>query len=169
MAGAWRKTMKYLGLVEEDEFDESGSSAIPEPEPVAVRSRSGEPASPVRRAPRAEPMTAPPPMEAPEAIIRTIPQSPSAGTIHRAEPHRFNEARELGERFKDGIAVIMNLQQTDDAIARRLVDFASGLVFARDGKIELVANRVYLLTPANVEVSAEERERLREGGFYNQL
>jgi cell division inhibitor SepF len=167
MAGTWRKTMKYLGLVEEDEFDEGGGSAIPEAEPVAVRARSSEQA-PIRRT-RAEPMTAPPPMEAPEAIIRTIPQSPSAGTIHRAEPHRFNEARELGERFKDGIAVIMNLQQTEDAIARRLVDFASGLVFARDGKIELVANRVYLLTPANVEVSAEERERLREGGFYNQL
>ena len=167
MAGTWRKTMKYLGLVEEDEFDE-GPSAIPEPEPVAVRARSSAEPAPVRRV-RAEPMTAPPPMDAPEAIVRTIPQSPSAGTIHRAEPHRFNEARELGERFKDGIAVIMNLQQTEDAIARRLVDFASGLVFARDGKIELVANRVYLLTPANVEVSAEERERLKEGGFYNQF
>jgi cell division inhibitor SepF len=64
----------------------------------------------------------------------------------------------------------MNLQGTDDAIARRLVDFASGLVFGLDGKIEPVANRVYLLTPENMEVSAEERERLREeGGFYNQF
>jgi cell division inhibitor SepF len=63
----------------------------------------------------------------------------------------------------------MNLQGTEDAIARRLVDFASGLVFGLDGKIELVANRVYLLTPQEVEVSAEERERLRDSGFYNQF
>ena len=165
MAGAWRKTMKYLGLVEEDEFDESVPAAIPEPEPVGARARSADEPSPLRRM-RAEPP--PTPMESPEAIIRTIPQSPS-GTIHRAEPKRFNEARELGDRFKDGVPVIMNLQQTEDSIARRLVDFASGMVFARDGKIELVANRVYLLTPSNVEVSAEERERLKEGGFYNQL
>jgi cell division inhibitor SepF len=63
----------------------------------------------------------------------------------------------------------MNLQSTDDAIARRLVDFASGLVFGLDGKIEMVASRVYLLTPVNMEVSAEERERLVEGGFFNQF
>ena len=63
----------------------------------------------------------------------------------------------------------MNLQSTEDSTARRLVDFASGLVFGLDGKIELVAQRVYLLTPANLEVSAEERERLVEGGFFNQF
>jgi cell division inhibitor SepF len=65
--------------------------------------------------------------------------------------------------------VIMNLQSTEDAIARRLVDFASGLVYGLDGKIELVANRVYLLSPADVEVSAEERERIAGTGFYNQF
>jgi cell division inhibitor SepF len=65
--------------------------------------------------------------------------------------------------------VIINLQATDDSTARRLVDFASGLVFGLDGKIEMVASRVYLLTPANMEVSAEERERIVEGGFFNQF
>ncbi|HVM11354.1 MAG TPA: cell division protein SepF, partial [Actinomycetota bacterium] len=106
-----------------------------------------------------------------EALIRTIPQSrpPSGSAIHRAEPKRFNEARDLGEKFKDGVPVIMNLQETEDTIARRLVDFASGLVFGLEGKIELVANRVYLLTPQEVEVSAEERERIRDSGFYNQF
>lgn len=163
MAGTWRKTMRYLGLVEDDEA-EMGPLAIPSPDDAAHP--SSDP-SPLRRF--RQDYSTPPPVEMPEAIIRTIPQRPSPGTIHRAEPKRFNEARELGDRFKDGVAVIMNLQQTDDAIARRLVDFASGLVFARDGKIELVANRVYLLTPADVEVSAEERERLKEGGFYNQF
>ena len=103
--------------------------------------------------------------------MSTIPQprlGPTA-SIHKSEPKRFNEARELGDRYRDGIPVIMNLQGTDDTIARRLVDFASGLVFGLDGKIELVANRVYLLTPANMEVSAEEREKIVEGGFYNQF
>ncbi len=171
MASVWRKTMKYLGLVEDEELEgvDPSVSAIPDPEqPVAVRTRSRD-EGPLRRVSSA-PVVAPP-ADQPEAIIRTIPtrSRPSAGTIHRAEPKRFNEARELGERFKDGVAVIMNLQQTDDSIARRLVDFASGLVFARDGKIELVANRVYLLTPANVDVSAEERERLKDAGFYNQF
>jgi len=171
MAGVWRKTMKYLGLVEEDEFDqvdEAGSVATATDEAEASY-RSG-PGGLARRPRRAESPAMGPIPDSPDSMIRTIPKSrPASGTIHRAEPKRFNEARELGERFKDGVPVIMNLQQTDDPIARRLVDFASGLVFAHDGKIELVANRVYLLTPADVEVSAEERERLREGGFYNQF
>jgi cell division inhibitor SepF len=161
MAGVWRKTMKYLGLVEDDELDQV------EPDlDDRVHARNSMAESPLRRG-RSDLSTSIP--DSPEAIIRTIPQSRPSGTIHRAEPRRFNEARELGERFKDGVPVIMNLQSTEDAIARRLVDFASGLVFAHDGKIELVATRVYLLTPANVEVSAEERERIREGGFYNQF
>jgi cell division inhibitor SepF len=168
MAGIWRKTMKYLGLVEEDEFDDMGTQGPrPEAEPRLSRPHpvQNDEVSAVRTV-RPESYPA---MDHGEAIVRTIPQSRAGGSIHRAEPKRFDEARELGERFNDGVPVIMNLQGTDDAIARRLVDFASGLVFAHDGKIELVASRVYLLTPANVEVSAEERERLREGGFYNQL
>jgi cell division inhibitor SepF len=173
MAGVWRKTMKYLGLVEDDEFDDAGAP-IDEmdvrEEPAAVGSRRAlatddrSDRSPMRRMRRPSGSAV-----ADEPTVRTITARPASGTIHRAEPRRFNEARELGERFKDGVPVIMNLQQTEDAIARRLVDFASGLVFAQDGKIELVANRVYLLTPNDVEVSAEERERLREGGFYNQF
>jgi len=107
-----------------------------------------------------------------EGVVRTIssPRVASASSaIYKSEPKRFNEAREVADRFKEGTAVIMNLQSTDDTIARRLVDFASGLVYGLDGKIELVANRVYLLTPDNVEVSAEERERIAGGAFYNQF
>lgn len=167
MAGVWRKTMKYLGLVDDDEFEAIERDGQDLDDRMLGRPRVEE--SPLRRFGRgdhgATPMT-----ESPEAIIRTIPKTqPSAGAIHRAEPKRFNEARELGERFKDRVPVIMNLQGTEDSIARRLVDFASGLVFAQNGKIELVAQRVYLLTPADVEVSAEERERIKEGGFYNQF
>jgi cell division inhibitor SepF len=164
VAGLWRKTMKYLGLVEDEELEaiERNGQDFDDRMPSRVEE------SPLRRFGRGDPGPAMP--DAPEAIIRTIPKTqPSAGAIHRAEPKRFNEARDLGERFKDGVPVIMNLQGTEDSIARRLVDFASGLVFAHNGKIELVAQRVYLLTPADVEVSAEERERIKEGGFYNQF
>ena len=164
MASVWRKTMRYLGLVEEDEYDEMEDPAA-ESQPGALTASDRGP----RRLARPQSQVGVG-VDEPEAIIRTIPQSrSSAGTIHRAEPRAFNEAREVGERFKEGVPVIMNLQETDADIARRLVDFASGLVFARDGKIELVASRVYLLTPQDVEVSAEELERLREGGFYNQF
>jgi cell division inhibitor SepF len=162
MPGAWKKTLSYLGLVEEDEYDE-------------VDEVSGAPAqqaqaAPARRLRRSEPAAVEPAPE-PHSVVRTIPQPRPhpASTIHKAEPKSFNDARELGDRFREGIPVIMNLQGTEDPIARRLVDFASGLVFGLGGKIETAANRVYLLTPANVEVSAEQRERLREGGFYNQF
>jgi cell division inhibitor SepF len=164
MAGVWRKTMKYLGLVEDEEYDDMGDAGDADVEQSSGRARVAAAESPLGRARSEAPRDS-----SPDAIIRTIPTSRPSGAIHRAEPKRFNEARELGDRFKEGVPVIMNLQETEDTIARRLVDFASGLVFAQDGKIELVANRVYLLTPANVEVSAEERERLKEGGFYNQF
>jgi cell division inhibitor SepF len=173
MAGVWRKTLNYLGLVEDDELEDASPPDMHEAEPMAAPAAQPRRSSPFRRPARPEPAqpAMPPPPERDEAIVRTIPQSrPTAtGSIHRSEPKRFNEARDLGERFKEGVAVIMNLQGTEDAIARRLVDFASGLVFGLDGKIELVANRVYLLTPQEVEVSAEERERLRDSGFYNQF
>ena len=157
MAGVWKKTLQYLGLVEDEELEDLDDVTEP-----GAYAEAGE----VRRMPRSDVVT----MERGEAIVRTMPSvRPAMNSIHRAEPKRFNEARDLGDKYRDGIPVIMNLQSTDDTIARRLVDFASGLVFGLDGKIELVANRVYLLTPANMEVSAEERERLREGGFYNQF
>jgi len=158
MAGVWKKTMQYLGLVEDDELDDLDE----EGEAPQARAES----APVRRLSRTDSATA----DRQEAIVRTMPSSrPAAPAIHRAEPKRFNEAREIGERFRQGIPVIMNLQAADDTVARRLVDFASGLVFGLDGKIEMVASRVYLLTPADMEVSAEERERLVEGGFFNQF
>jgi cell division inhibitor SepF len=158
MAGIWRRTLQSLGLVEDEDLEDLD-------EAVDVHGSRGE-SAPVRRLGRTEMAT----VERPDAIVRTMsPVRPATASIHRAEPKRFNEAREIGERFKQGIPVIMNLQGADDGVARRLVDFASGLVFGLDGKIEMVASRVYLLTPANMEVSAEERERIVEGGFFNQL
>jgi cell division inhibitor SepF len=158
MPGVWKKTLTYLGLVEDEEYDELDEVAA-QPRQAEVRS--------IQR-PQAMREVA---VDADEGIVRTIPSSRSstASSIHKSEPKRFNEARDIADRFKDGIPVIMNLQSTDDTIARRLVDFASGLVYGLDGKIEMVANRVYLLTPANMEVSAEDRERIAGAGFYNQF
>ncbi len=155
MSGVWKKTLNYLGLVEDDEeFVEE----LPDVEPAPVRRMRPQPVREVS--------------SDAEGVVHTIASPRQVGAsaaIHKSEPKRFNEAREVADRFKEGTAVIMNLQGTEDSTARRLVDFASGLVYGLDGKIELVANRVYLLTPADVEVSAEERERIAGGGFYNQF
>jgi cell division inhibitor SepF len=157
MPGVWKKTLTYLGLVEDDEFEDI--------EEVPARQDAE-----VRRFQRPQPVREVAYDIEHEGIVRTIPTTRStASSIHKSEPRRFNEARDIADRFKDGIPVIMNLQSTDDTIARRLVDFASGLVYGLDGKIEMVANRVYLLTPANMEVSAEDRERIAGGAFYNQF
>ena len=86
-------------------------------------------------------------------------------TLH---PTTYSEARTIGEHFRDGVPVIMNLTEMDEADARRLVDFAAGLVFGLRGTIERVTNRVFLLSPANVQVTAEDKAKIAEGGFFNQ-
>ena len=103
----------------------------------------------------AEPAPAPAPAPQPYRIT----------TLH---PRTYNEARVIGERFRDGMPVIMNLTEMDDADAKRLVDFAAGLSFGLRGSIERVTAKVFLLSPQNVDVTAEDKARIREGGFFNQ-
>jgi cell division inhibitor SepF len=86
-------------------------------------------------------------------------------TLH---PTTYNEARTIGEHFRDGVPVIMNLTEMAESDAKRLVDFAAGLAFGLRGTMERVTNRVFLLSPANVQVTAEDKARIAEGGFYNQ-
>jgi cell division inhibitor SepF len=86
-------------------------------------------------------------------------------TLH---PRTYNEARVIGENFRDGVPVIMNLSEMDDTDAKRLVDFAAGLVFSVRGTIERVTNKVFLLSPPNVSVAAEDKQRIAENGFFNQ-
>ncbi|GHJ44947.1 cell division protein SepF 2 [Catellatospora sp. TT07R-123] len=90
---------------------------------------------------------------------------PQITTLH---PTTYNEARQIGERFRDGTPVIMNLTEMDEADAKRLVDFAAGLAFGLRGTIERVTNRVFLLSPANVQVTAEDKAKIAEGGYLNQ-
>jgi cell division inhibitor SepF len=89
--------------------------------------------------------------------------------VHLVLPRSFNDAQQIADKFKDATPVILNLQGADQELSKRLIDFTSGLTYALDGGMQRVADKVFLLTPRNVEVSAEERARLLEsGGFFNQ-
>jgi cell division inhibitor SepF len=88
--------------------------------------------------------------------------------VHLVVPKSFNDAQDVADKFKDSIPVILNLQGTEADLSKRLIDFASGLTYALDGGMQRIADKVFLLTPRNVEVSAEERARLIEKGFFNQ-
>ena len=100
--------------------------------------------------------------------LRSVDPGPPA-TVHLVIPRRFNDAQQIADRFKAQGPVIINLQGADTELAKRVIDFASGLTYALDGSMQRVADKVFLLTPHNVELSAEERARaLERGGFYNQ-
>ncbi len=150
MAGFFRRALIYLGLVEDDEFEEM--LEYDEVQPAAVE--------PVvsRRAQREE------------ARLASVQPVPSRQVrVHMVEPKSFNDAEQIGQKFKADIPVIINLQQADAELSKRLIDFASGLTYGLDGGIQRVAERVFLLTPHNVEVSAEDKRWLREKGFFNQF
>jgi cell division inhibitor SepF len=100
--------------------------------------------------------------------VQAVP-SPATAQVHLVLPRSFNDAQQIADKFKQGVPVIVNLQNADQELSKRLVDFASGLTYALNGSMQRVADRVFLLTPHNVEVSAEERARVLErGGFFNQ-
>jgi cell division inhibitor SepF len=88
--------------------------------------------------------------------------------VHLVVPKSFNDAQQIADKFKDSIPVILNLQSSDTDLSKRLIDFASGLAYALDGGMQRIADKVFMLTPRNVEISAEERARLIEKGFFNQ-
>jgi cell division inhibitor SepF len=164
MSGAMRKIGEYLGLLEDtgmydDEYDEQGYA---DSEPQQVR-RTPVPAK-AQPAPVAD-ISQRRRSHAPGPAPAVVSELSRITTLH---PRTYNEARTIGENFRDGVPVIMNLSEMDDADAKRLVDFAAGLVFATRGTIERVTAKVFLLSPPNVSVAAEEKQRLVEGGFFNQ-
>jgi cell division inhibitor SepF len=128
---------------------------------AASRVGGGSPAGAAGLAVREQVAAAPEPAPAPAPA----PEPYRITTLH---PRTYNEARVIGERFRDGMPVIMNLTEMDDADAKRLVDFAAGLSFGLRGSIERVTAKVFLLSPRNVDVTAEDKARIREGGFFNQ-
>ncbi|MBT2441902.1 cell division protein SepF [Streptomyces sp. ISL-36] len=141
-----------------------------EREPVAHSAPlSAESGRPARIAPVASITPERPSMEKNAPVI--MPKVVSEREPYRIttlHPRTYNEARTIGEHFREGTPVIMNLTEMDDTDAKRLVDFAAGLVFGLHGSIERVTQKVFLLSPANVDVTAEDKARIAEGGFFNQ-
>jgi cell division inhibitor SepF len=111
--------------------------------------------------------TPPAPVATPEPAQAPRPRTADVSRITTVHPRTYNEARTIGEHFRDGVPVIMNLSQMEDVDAKRLVDFAAGLIFGLHGTIERVTSKVFLLSPQNVTVTAEDKERIA-GGFFNQ-
>jgi cell division inhibitor SepF len=159
MAGALRKTMVYLGLAEDDErYDGYDEYDYDEPQ------QRHEAPAPERSA-----AVTPLPQRTPVARVVRDVEVGALNRITTIHPRTYNEAKNIGESFRDGTPVIMNLSDMDDADAKRLVDFAAGLVFGLHGSIERVTSKVFLLSPAHVEVSAEEGVAAPAGrGLFNQ-
>lgn len=158
MAGSMRKVGVYLGLLEDTDRYEDDYYADDAPTTVA---QANGPVHAVRA-------------ERPAAVAslnerrKPAPVMTELSRITTLHPRNYNEARTIGEHFREGIPVIMNLSEMDDNDAKRLVDFSAGLVFAVRGTIERVTSKVFLLSPPNVTVTAEDKQRIAEGGFFNQ-
>jgi len=162
MPGFWKKALIYLGLVEEeDELEPLPTETQEQTTFETVRPiRPDVPSSSVRRIGSDE--VASPVMTSSSLAPRV--------SMHVVEPRSFNDAKEIGDKLKVNSAVIMNLQHANADLAKRLVDFASGLTYMASGTIKKVGERIFLLTPPNVEVSAEEaREMMSDRGFFNQF
>ena len=171
MASAMRKMAVYLGLVEDDhryqdkydsyeeyeDYDDQADRAEPvEEADVRAVGRDGEVGAGYVG------------YQAPEWRTEQVSQTTDLARITTLHPRTYNEARTIGEHFREGTPVIMNLTEMVDSDAKRLVDFAAGLIFGLRGSIERVTNKVFLLSPANVEVTAEDKARIAERGFFNQ-
>lgn len=177
MPGVMRKMGLYLGLVEPEEHDgyddDYAEDDYEEPSvrryaPAAAATAAIPTAVAARRSfdsgPRSHGSAALDTAPRPQAV----PAYDEGYRITTLHPHSYNDARAIGEHFRTGTPVIMNLTEMDDTDAKRLVDFAAGLIFGLHGRIERVTNKVFLLSPEHVEVTAEDKARIVEGGFFNQ-
>ena len=168
MASAMRKMAVYLGLVEDDnryddhyqseygadEYEEYGAEFIDQGESRDVVKHPEGGLEQAGKFGEQEPVT--------------TMQTTDLARITTLHPRTYNEARTIGEHFREGTPVIINLTEMVDSDARRLVDFSAGLIFGLRGSIDRVTNKVFLLSPANIEVAAEDKARIAERGFFNQ-
>jgi cell division inhibitor SepF len=192
---SWHRALVYFGLAEErayvDEYElereqaraaererDRAASRAPEPE-AEMEDRYRERPNVRRLAPRRprrddfddifaddEPRSA----SRPTSVLRPVERARNGGDVrvHLVIPKSFNDAQQVADKFKQGIPVVLNLQNTDNDLAKRLIDFASGLTYALDGGMQRIAHKVFMLTPRNVQISAEEKAELIEKGFFNQ-
>lgn len=178
MAGALRRTMVYLGLAEEDSREDEldgydGEERREERDPQRSVERVSDRSADHESRPDREHRAAVTPITRERSMSRVVPE-PLGGDLSRIttiHPRSYNEAKAIGESFRESVPVIMNLTDMDDADAKRLVDFSAGLVFGLRGSIERVTSKVFLLSPAHVEVTAEQASPPRTGtssSFFNQ-
>jgi cell division inhibitor SepF len=181
---SWHRTLVYFGLAEEsdhhhddyDGYDDEYPDEADEYEPRRDRGRGRE--ANVRRLPTsrrsrhdeiddifADDDLAP---RSRTRTLRPVDDEDDDVQVHLVIPRNFNDAQQVADQFKRKVPVILNLQTTDHELSKRLIDFASGLTYAMDGGMQRIAEKVFLLTPRNVEVSAEEKARLIDKGFFNQ-
>ncbi|MDP9227963.1 MAG: cell division protein SepF [Actinomycetota bacterium] len=184
----WRRSLEYFGLVEGDYIeegeyvDEHDTGQDMTVQETAVAPREAAPVTSLRggrrgrseeiddifgedEAPRRGRLR---PVEQEPASRRSRGNGGSDFSMHVVTPRSFNDAQQVADEFKASKPVIINLQNTDRELSKRLIDFASGMTYALGGGMQRVSQGIFLLTPANVEVSAEERARILEGGFFNQ-
>ena len=182
MSSIWHRTLVYFGLAEDESlYDDEFSTVHDEPEPPSRKStvrrldrrRSKEPTPDFDDAFHEEETAAGRPRRGSGSgeigVLRSAPdrKSSSAVRVHVIAPRSYNDAQQIADRFKNGVPVIVNLQTSDPDLSKRMIDFSSGMTYALDGAIQRIAEKVFLLTPANVEVSAEDRQRLVDQGFFN--
>ena len=180
----WNRTLVYFGIAEEDDdWDDEDGYAAEESLEQSYRERPNvRRLTPRRRGhdyddwteSESDAQTVRAPTIRPARLRDARPQieavpNPSSVRVHLILPRSFNDAQQIADRFKQGMPVILNLQSADAELSKRLIDFTSGLTYALNGGMQRVADKVFLLTPRNVEVSAEQRAQLLErGGFFNQ-
>ena len=166
----WNRTLVYFGIAEEEEWDEDGYVTNEQVE-ESYRQRDRHNVRRLPSAPEADEWPAEEPTRSRRGgatRLRSVDTGPPA-KVHLVVPRSFNDAQQIADRFKAQMPVIINLQGADTDLSKRLIDFSSGLTYALDGSMQRVADKVFLLTPRNVELSAEERARaLERGGFFNQ-
>ena len=169
MASAMRKMAVYLGLVEDDhryqdKYDDSYEEYDGYPDHEGSLDVNGGPDVDDTGSQVGQEM-----VHTADRHTATVTQTTmELARITTLHPRTYNEARTIGEHFRDGTPVIMNLTEMGDSDAKRLVDFAAGLIFGLRGSIDRVTNRVFLLSPMNVEVTDEDKARIAERGFFNQ-
>ena len=193
---SWHRALVYFGLAEErgyvDEFEierEQARAAELQRERERPSSRSSEPEEEMEDRYRERPNVrrlAPrrprrddfddifaddePRGSRPTTALRPVERARNGGDVrvHLVIPKSFNDAQQVADKFKQSIPVVLNLQSSDTDLAKRLIDFASGLTYALDGGMQRIAHKVFMLTPRNVQISAEEKAELIEKGFFNQ-
>ncbi len=162
---------------ERDRERDQRSRAAPEPE-AEMEDRYRERPNVRRLAPRRRPRDDfddifaddEPRGSRPTTVLRPVERTRNGGDVrvHLVIPKSFNDAQQVADKFKQSIPVVLNLQATENDLAKRLIDFASGLTYALDGGMQRIAHKVFMLTPRNVQISAEEKAELIEKGFFNQ-